>query len=87
VNALPGNGQNALVGKEKLLDRPVGGSVTAVRSVAFELGTVEGGDTSLETHELQGMRRRLGNVLTWLLPVHSNSCVVSNAKVETGVAG
>ena len=47
VNALLGDGKNALVGEEKLLNRPVGWRMSAVGGVPLQVRAVEGCDPSL----------------------------------------
>lgn len=47
VQALLGDGENALVGEEKLLDRALGGCMSAVRGIARELGAIVGCDAAL----------------------------------------
>jgi hypothetical protein len=47
VNAVLRNGKNALLGEEKLLDGAVGGRMTTVGRVAFEVRAEEGRDASL----------------------------------------
>lgn len=47
VDTLLRNGQDALLGEEELLDRPVGGGMAAVRGVAFERWAVERGNAPL----------------------------------------
>jgi hypothetical protein len=47
VNALLRDGEHALFGEEELLDRPIRRRMSAVRGIAFEMGTVKGRDTTL----------------------------------------
>jgi hypothetical protein len=56
VDALPGDGDDALVGEEELLYGAFGGYVGAVRGVAFKLWAVQRSHASLEEHKRSGMR-------------------------------
>lgn len=47
VNALFRDGEDALVGEEKLLDGPIGRSMSAVRGISLEVWSVEGRDPAL----------------------------------------
>lgn len=47
MNALFGDGKNALVGEENLLYGTFGGAVTAIGRVAFKRGTVERSDSPI----------------------------------------
>lgn len=88
MDALFRDGEDALLGEEKLLDRTVGRRMSAVRSVAFEVRAVEGRDAPLRRCQSHGTwHGPRVNVLTWLFPVHSSSCVVSKANVDMGTEG
>ena len=47
VNALFRDGKNALVGEEKLLNGPIGRSMSTVRGISLEVWAVEGRDPPL----------------------------------------
>lgn len=88
VDALFRDGENPLLGEEELLDGAIGRRMSAVRGVAFEVRAVEGRDAPLRRCQSHGTwHGPRVNVLTWLFPVHSNSCVVSKANVDMGTAG
>jgi hypothetical protein len=60
MDALPGNGDDALICEEELLYGAIGGCMAAVRGVAFELWAVQRSHTSLYKHKLSGMQTQLG---------------------------
>lgn len=47
VDALLGDGEDALVSEEKLLNRAVGRRVSTVRGISFEVRSIKGRDPSL----------------------------------------
>jgi hypothetical protein len=47
MNALPGDGDDALIGEEELLYGAIGGCMAAIRGIAFELWTIQRSHASL----------------------------------------
>jgi hypothetical protein len=60
VNALPGDRQDALIREQELLDGAFRGRMAAKRGIAFELGSIEGGDATLYVRKHSNSERRIG---------------------------
>jgi hypothetical protein len=60
VDALSGDGDDALVGEEELLYGAFGGSVAAVRGVTFKLWAIQRRHASLKGHQLSEVQIRRG---------------------------
>lgn len=72
VNALLGDGDDALVGEKKLLNRPVGWRVSTIGRIPLEVRTVKGRDPSLCTVSYDALEA--GRVRTY-----SHGCCLSIA--------
>jgi hypothetical protein len=60
MNALSGNGEDALVGEEELFNGAIGGGMATKRGVAVELRSVKGGDAALPKRKQEATGEGIG---------------------------